>query len=70
MTVCAGDEELSQHSRVLNTDVFDIVIGTDFLGRNAQVELLSLERTYALHCNFSIGPSLTLWSCQDEKTPV
>ena len=28
--------------RVLDTDAFDIVIGTDFLRRNPQVKMLSL----------------------------
>ena len=30
--------------RVLDTDAFDIVIGTDFLRRNPQVKMLSLQR--------------------------
>ena len=40
---------------MLDTDAFDIVIGTDFLRRNPQVKLLSLQRPYALHCNFGSG---------------
>ena len=28
MTVCPGDEQVTQHCRVLDTDAFDIVIGT------------------------------------------
>ena len=30
-TICLGDESVTQHCRVLDTDTFDIVIGTDFL---------------------------------------
>ena len=33
VTICLGDETVSQHCRVLDTDTFDIVIGTDFLRR-------------------------------------
>ena len=44
-----------QHCGPLDTDVFDIVIGTDFLGNNPQVKMLSLQRRYALHCDFSSG---------------
>ena len=55
MTVCLGDEQVSQHCKVLDTDAFDIVIGTDFLRRNPQVKLLSLQRPYALHCDFGSG---------------
>ena len=34
VTICLGDETVTQHCRVLDTDAFDIVIGTDFLRRN------------------------------------
>ena len=33
VTICLGDETVTQHCRVLDTDAFDIVIGTDFLRR-------------------------------------
>ena len=55
MTVCLGDEEVTQHCKVLDTYAFDIVIGTDFLSRSPQVKLLSLHRPYALHCDFGSG---------------
>ena len=54
-TICFRDETLTQHCRVLDTDAFDIVIGTDFLRRNPQVKMLSLQRLYSLHCNFGSG---------------
>ena len=44
--MCLGDEQVTQHCRVLDTDAFDIVIGTDFLRRNPQMKLLSLQRPY------------------------
>ena len=53
--MCLGDEQVTQHCKVLDTDAFDIVIGTDFLRRNPQVKLLSLQRPYALHCDFGSG---------------
>ena len=55
VTVCLGDEEVRQHCKVLDTDAFDIVIGTDFLRFNPQVKLLSLQRPYALHCDVASG---------------
>ena len=55
VTVCLGDEQVTQHCKVLDTDAFDIVIGKDFLRRNPQVKLLSLQRPYALHCDFGGG---------------
>ena len=55
VTICLGDETVTQHCRVLDTDAFDIVIGTDFLRRNPQVKMLSLERPYSLHCDFGSG---------------
>ena len=55
VTICLGDETLTQHCRVLDTDAFDIVIGTDFLRRNPQVKMLSLQRPYSLHCDFGSG---------------
>ena len=30
LTICLGDETVTQHCRVLDTDTFDIVIGTVF----------------------------------------
>ena len=29
VTICLGDETVTQHCRVLDTDAFDIVIGTE-----------------------------------------
>ena len=55
MTVCLSDEEVTQHCKVLDTDALDIVIGKNFLRRNLQMKLLSLQRSYALHCNFGSG---------------
>ena len=40
---------------MLDSDAFDIVIGTDFLRRNPEVNLLSLQSPYALHCDFGSG---------------
>ena len=56
VTICLGDETVTKHCRVLNTDALDIVIGTDFLRRNPQVKMLSLQRLYSLHCDFGSGP--------------
>ena len=42
VTICLGDETVTQHCRVLDTDAFDIVIGTDCLRRNPQLKMLSL----------------------------
>ena len=55
VTICLGDETVTQPCRVLETDAFDIVIGTDFLRRNPQVKMLSLQRPYYLHCNYGSG---------------
>ena len=55
VSIFLGDESVMQHCRVLDTDAFDIVMGTDFLGKNSKVELLSLQRPYALHCHFGSG---------------
>ena len=52
VTICLGDETVTQHCRVLDTDALDIVIGTDFLRRNPEVKMLSLQRPYSLHCDF------------------
>ena len=68
VTICLGDETVTQHCRVLDTDAFDIVIGTDFLQRNPKVKMLSLQRPYSLHFDFGVGYSPYLWSCQDEKS--
>ena len=46
---------MTDHCNVLDTDAFDIAIGTDFERRNPQVKLLSLQRPHALHCNFGSG---------------
>ena len=55
VTVCLGGEQVTQHCKVLDTDAFNIVIGTDLLRRNPEVKLLSLQRPYALHCDFGSG---------------
>ena len=45
---------MTQHCRVLDSH-FDIVIGTDLLRRNPRFRILSLQRPYALHCDFGSG---------------
>ena len=55
MTTCLGNETVIQHCRVLDTDAFDIVIGTDFLRRNPHVKMLSLQPPYSVHCDFGSG---------------
>ena len=52
VTLCLGDETVTQHCRVLVTDAFDIIIDTNFLRTNPQVKMLSLKRPYSLHCDF------------------
>ena len=68
VTICLGDETVTQHCRVLDTDAFDILICTDFLRTNPQVQMLSFRRPYYLHCDFGKGSSPYLWSCQDKKS--
>ena len=55
VTVCLGDEQVTQHCKVLDTDAFDIVIEKDSLRRNPQVKLFSLKRPYALRWHFGTG---------------
>ena len=37
-SICLGNETVTQHCRLLDTDAFDILIGTNFLRRNSQVK--------------------------------
>ena len=55
VSICLGDKTVTQHCRLLDTDAFGMVIGTDFLRRNPQAKMLSLQRPYSLHCNFGSG---------------
>ena len=55
VTLCLGDEQVTQHCKVLDTDAFDIHIGTDFLRRTPRVKLLALQQPYALQCDFGSG---------------
>ena len=55
VTICLGDETVTQYCRLLDTGAFEIVIGTDFPRRNPQVKMLSLQRPYSLHCDFGSG---------------
>ena len=49
VTFCLGDDQVTQHCKVLDTDAFDIVIGTDFV------------RCKTLIFETSLCPSLRLW---------
>ena len=55
VTICLPDGTVMQHCRVLDTDAFDIVIGTDLLRINPRVKMLSLQRQYPLHRDFGSG---------------
>ena len=53
VTVLLGDEQVTQHCKVLDTDSFDIVIGPDFVRRNPQGKAVVFAT--------SLCPSLQLW---------
>ena len=56
VTVCLGNEQVSQQCKVFDTDAFDIVIGTDFLRRNPHPESVVFATSlYALHFDFGSG---------------
>ena len=55
VSVSHRDKPVTQHCKVLDTDASDIAISTYVLRRNAQVKLLSLQRPYALYCDFRSG---------------
>ena len=57
-----GLNHYTQHCKVLDTDAFDIVIGTDFLRFNPQTKLLSLQRPFT--AILAVAYTLSLWSCQ------
>ena len=64
VTICLGHETVTQHCRVLDTDAFDIVIGTDFLRRNPQVKML-----WAILRSFGAVRTKRVWAAlrsQDE----
>ena len=67
VSICLGDESVLQHCRVLDTDAFDIVIGSDFLRKDFRVKVLSLQRPYALHCEFSLGLFSVLLELSGQK---
>ena len=55
VTICLGNETVTKQCRVLDTDAYDVVIGTDVLRRNPQVKMLCLQRPYSVHCDFGSG---------------
>ena len=69
-TVCLADEQVTEHCKVLDTDAFYIVKGTDFLRCNCQVKLLSLQHFMPFTATLAVAFSLSLWSCQDQKNLV
>ena len=67
VTICLGDETVTLHCTVLDTDAFDIVISTDFLRRNPEGKMLSLQRPYSLHCDFGSGSFSVLLELSGQK---
>ena len=67
LSICLGDKSAMQHRRVLDTNLFDIAIGDNFLRRNPQVKMLSLQPPYALNCNFGSGLFSVLWELPRRK---
>ena len=68
VTICLGDETVTQHCRVLDTDAFDIVIGTDFLRRNPRGKCCLSSAPILCTATLAVGSYPYLWSCQDEKS--
>ena len=61
VSICLPNESMMQQCGVRDTDAFDIVIGNNFLRRNPQVNMLSLQRPYALHLDFGSGDFSVPW---------
>ena len=55
MSICLRDESVRQRCRALDTDILDIVDGTDLIREKPNVEVLSPQRSYALHCDSGSG---------------
>ena len=55
VTACLGDEQVTEHCRVLDYCFCDIVIETNLLCRNPQVKLLSLQCPHALDNELGSG---------------
>ena len=70
VTVCLGGKQVTQHCKVLDTDAFDIVIGTDFLRHTPQVNCCLCNVPMPFTATLAVAFSLSLWSCQDERNPV
>ena len=60
VTLRLGDEEVTQHCKMLDADAFDIIIGTHFLRCNHQVKLLSLQ--WPLLCPSGAVRTKRFWS--------
>ena len=67
VSIWLGDKTVMQCRRVLDTDAFDIVIDTNFLRRNPQVKMLSLQRPCSLHCDFGSGLFSVLLELSGQK---
>ena len=64
MTVCLGDVHVTWYCKVLDTDAFDIVIGTDFL----RCCLCNIPMPDTANWAVALSPSFR--SCHDETNPV
>ena len=69
VTVYLGTEKVTQQCRVLDTDAFDIVIGTHFLCRNPWVKMVSLQYPMPCTASSAVAFSLSLLSCHNERNP-
>ena len=68
VTICLGDETVTQQCRVLDTNAFDIVIGTDFLRRNPRQKCCLPSAPILCTLTLAVGSSPYLWSCQNKKS--
>ena len=68
VSICLGDKTVTQHCRVLDTDTFDIVIGTNFLRRNPKLKCCLSNAPILYTATLAVACSPYLWSCQDEKS--
>ena len=46
MTLCLGNEQVTHYCKVLDTNAFDILIGTDFLHRSPQGETVVFATSF------------------------
>ena len=68
VSICLGDETVTQQGRVWGTDAFDIVLAQTYCEESPRLKSCHSNAPILYTATLAVASSQYLWSCQEENS--